>query len=98
MLLIVCNELAEFRLSHARTSCWSSTLSRGMEDEARRGRSDDHAANRSVGVLASDVLLEQIAQAGAARGFAGAVTLHRLVLLVDLLRLDRQGDGAALAI
>src|SRR5262245_56653223 len=44
------------------------------------------------------MLLQQISQARAARGLAGAVVLHRLGFLVDLLSLDRQRDRAALAV
>src|SRR5690606_39118348 len=53
---------------------------------------------RSIGVLASDVLLEKIAKTRPAGGLAGAIALHRFGFLVDLLRLDRQRDRAALAI
>src|SRR5215475_6749140 len=42
----------------------------------------------------TDVLLEQLAQARARGRALGAVALHRLGLLVHLLGLDRQRDGA----
>src|SRR6185437_3113823 len=46
-----------------------------------------------------DVLLQEITQARArGRRLRGAVALHRLSLLVRLLRLDREGDGARLAV
>src|SRR4051812_8185680 len=47
----------------------------------------------------ADLFLEQVAQAGAAaRALLGAVARHRFLLLVDFLRLDRQRNGARLAI
>src|SRR5687768_1743038 len=49
-------------------------------------------------VPAPDVLFQQVAETRAARGFPGAVVLHGFGFLVDLLRLDRQRDRAALAI
>src|SRR5579863_1350997 len=53
-----------------------------------------------LAVLArADVLLQQLAEAGPGGGSGlGAVALHRLRLLVRLLRLDRQRDGARLAV
>src|SRR5579862_6415158 len=46
----------------------------------------------------SDLLLQQLSQAGAARGLLGAIALHRLGLLVRFLGLDGQRDGAGLAV
>src|SRR6195256_5094561 len=46
----------------------------------------------------TDVLLEQIPEGGARGRRLRAVTLHRLGLLVSLLGLDRQRDGARLAV
>src|SRR4051812_20124632 len=45
-----------------------------------------------------DLFLQQVAEAGARRGLLGTVVGHRLLLLVDFLRLDRQRDGAGLAV
>src|SRR5690606_40858459 len=49
-------------------------------------------------LLAPDLLLEKITEARAGRGFARTIALHGFGLFVNLLRLDRQRDGAALAI
>src|SRR2546429_9205481 len=46
----------------------------------------------------TDVLLQQVPEAGARRRRFRAVALHRLGLLVSLLGLDRQRDGARLAV
>src|SRR5262249_5331387 len=46
----------------------------------------------------TDVLLEQLAQARARGRTLGTVALHRLGLLVHLLGLDRERDGARLAV
>src|SRR5690348_13631179 len=51
-----------------------------------------------VSTIAADLFLQQVAEAGARGGLLGAVVGHRLLLLVDLLGLDRQRDGARLAI
>src|SRR5215472_18738850 len=57
------------------------------------------AAASAVSVAArADVLLEQVAEAGAARRRLGTVALHRLGLVVRFLRLDRQRNGARLAV
>src|SRR5688572_9446648 len=48
--------------------------------------------------IAANLLLQQVAEAGARRGLLGAVIGHRLLLLVDLLGLDRQRNRARLAI
>src|SRR5262245_21564578 len=103
MLLLGCNELDEFRFGHARARCCSSTklavAGTAMVEAAAVGLIvTPQSCGRRLIILAPDVLLQQIAQAGAARSLAGAVARHRLGLFVNLLRLDRQSDGAALAI
>src|SRR5690349_12699071 len=61
--------------------------------------SDFVMATSAVALAArADVLLEQVAETGAARRRLGAVALHRLGLVVRLLRLDGQRNGARLAV
>src|SRR5262245_14125947 len=66
--------------------------------KACRLQEDLQPAGSRLVVPASDVLLQQVAEARAARGLPRAVVLHCLRFLVDFLRLDRQRDRAALAI
>src|SRR6185437_12653187 len=53
----------------------------------------------SVSAAVPDVLLQEVSEAGArGRRLRRAVALHRLRLLVRLLRLDRERDRARLAV
>src|SRR6185503_19429931 len=54
------------------------------------------AIDRTI-LLTGDLLLQEIPEAGAGRG-VGAVVLHRLRLLMRFLRLDRERNGADLAV
>src|SRR5580698_3452432 len=93
MLLLCRNDLNEFRFRHYRSK-------RFAEHTERAAAGLSTAAARGLGyssILAGDLLLEQIPQTGS-RGRVGPVILHGLLLLVDVLGLDRQRDAAALAI
>src|SRR5215469_10608851 len=66
---------------------------------AARWAGQDARIQRCKLVAISDVLLEQVAQAGARGGrLRRAVALHRLRLFVRFLRLDGERDGARLAV
>src|SRR5579862_1548208 len=56
------------------------------------------ARKRLAALTRPDLLLQQLPEAGARGLRLGAIALHRLGLLVRLLRLDRQRDGARLAV
>src|ERR1700721_2756279 len=49
-------------------------------------------------LLRADLLLQKIAEARAGGGLVGAIALHGLCLLVRLFGLDRQRNGARLAV
>src|ERR1700693_1439037 len=53
---------------------------------------------RSAALGCVDLLLEQVPKAGARGRSVGAIALHRFGFLVHFLGLDRQGDGARLAV
>src|SRR5262249_54487713 len=53
---------------------------------------------RSVTLAGADVLLQQVPEARAGGRGLGAIALYRLGFLVRLLGLDRQRDGARLAV
>src|SRR6185437_8718226 len=65
-------------------------------DLPRRSRTA-YSSDRSAAITA-DLLFQQISQTGPGRRRLGAVALHGLRLFVDFLRLDRQRDGARLAV
>src|SRR6185437_7359144 len=70
---------------------------RSIQGPPRRGgpRMRDSTASAAI----PDVLLQEVPQAGARRRrLRGAVALHRFRLLVRFLRLDRERDGARLAV
>src|SRR5215468_6402642 len=53
---------------------------------------------RSATLAGADVLLQQVPEAGAGSRGLGAIALYRLGFLVRFLGLDRQRDGARLAV
>src|SRR6185312_2340583 len=70
--------------------------SAGRRDLPRRSRTMC-PSDRSAAITA-DLLFQQISQTGPGRRRLGAVALHGLCLFVDLLGLDRQRNGARLAV
>src|SRR5689334_14332515 len=68
----------------------------GKRDLPGRSRTA-YASGRSAAITA-DLLFQQISQARPGRSRLGAVALHGFRLFVDLLGLDRQRDGARLAV
>src|SRR5690606_1098226 len=91
MLLLRRDDFDQFRLRHASPS-W-------MRLKEARPAPRLPSSMRSVAIVA-DLLLEQVAQAGARRTAAGfgAIALHRFGFFVDFLGLDRQRDRAGLAV